>query len=302
MRKTGKSASSSKTPVTKNKAKVGDIKSIKGNTILRWTSKDLGGKSEEKKSSSTKVGNYDSSGLINSPEFKRLSAGDQKAVSAVFGAIAGNDKTQADRLSKAFSAASKINDPYFKQQLRLAQDAIERGYVSIDKEKEFEEKQIKNRLEDLRADFDKRRGFLNAEEASVMRDIERTYTENLGELQQNLAASGFGSSSIRLKKEGILEDATSDLRESTNRKFGFEQDTLRDNFNRSSRDSRAELRRLEELTKENKLDFLRTAEAKVGTDNLPRLSGAPKPLGKIYGSLPEEKLQNTIDAAKSFVF
>lgn len=245
---------------------------------------------------------YSNTGLTSSAEYKALSKEDQDAVLAVFNAVANNDQTQANRLAEAFKAASKINDPYFAQQLRLATDAIERGYVELDKQAEFEETQIKRRLDDLKNDYATKKNFLSLEQASVMKEIERNYTENLGALQENLAASGFTQSSRRIKKEAILDEVTGDLRTSKNRAFAFEGEQADTALARGERDTAAEIQRLKELTEKGKLDFLRKAEAEVGTKNLPTLSGGPAPLGGIYGSLPEEKLSNTIAAAKSFVF
>lgn len=247
-------------------------------------------------------GSYDDSTLRKTEAFKKLSEEDQQAVLAVFGAIAGNDKTQADRLAQAFTAASKINDPYFGQQLRLAVDAIERGYVAIDQEAQFEEEQIRNRLKDFREDFERKKQFMTLEQASVMKEIDREYSQNLEVLQNNLAASGFGSSSRKQKQVGLLDEATGDLRESKNRRFEFERETDDKNLLREERDTLREISRLERLTREQKLDFLRSGEQKVGTKNLPTLPGAPDPLGDIYGQIPSDKLQNTISAATSFVF
>ena len=247
-------------------------------------------------------GTYDPSELKKSAEFKALSSEDQQAVLAVFGAVASNDQKQAARLTDAFKAAAKINDPYFAQQLNLAVDAIERGYVSIDKEAEYSEMQLKRRQEDLEQDYQSKKDFMSLEQASVMREIQRAYDQNLENLQNNLAATGFTQSSRRAKKEAFLNEATGDLRESKNRSFAYEQSKEDAALARGQRDTASEVARLKELTEQNKLDFLRKGEEQVGSDNLPRLSGAPDKLGDIYGSIPEQKLQNTISAATSFVF
>jgi len=256
---------------------------------------------EEEEETTTK--DWDDSDFKNSSEYKALSDEDQQAVLAVFGAIAGNDATQAQRLTEAFKAAGKINDPYFAQQLRLATDAIERGYVSIDKEAEFAEQQLVTRLADFKEDFENKKEFLTLEQSTALRGIERNYTQELDTLQQNLSATGFGSSSRRAKKEGFLNEATGDLRESTNRSFAYQQEQGELALGRSQRDTAKEVARLKEITKEGKLSFLRDAEAEVGSKGLPDLGvGAPSELGGIQGSLAEEKLQNTINSASSFVF
>lgn len=248
-------------------------------------------------------GLYDPTSLKSSAEFKKLSSEDQEAVLAVFSTIASNDKAKGEQLAKAFEAASKINDVYFGQQLLMARDAIVRGYVAIDQEKEFAETQIKDRLIDLEQDFASRKAFMTAEEATVFKDIERSYKQNLDVLQTSMAATGMTSSSRRIEKEGILEEATGDLRASTSRKFEFEMQNEERNIDRTRRNTGQEIARLHELTTAGKLDFLRKHEALVGTDNLPDLGpGAPAALGGIYGSLPEEKLRNTISAAQSYVF
>ena len=258
-------------------------------------------KEEEKKTTTEK---YDSSVLTNSAEFKALNAEDRDAVLAVFDAIASNDQVKAKRLAESFKAAQKINDPYFAQQLRLAADEIERGYVEIGKEAEFKATQAQNRLRDLKTDYEARKGNLSLEEASVMKDIERGYVENLDTLQTGLAEAGFTSSSRRIQKEKILDEATGGLRESKQRAFAYDRSSLENALGQGERDTQIELDRLAELTKAGKLDFLRKAEGRVGSEALGDLNlpGGDKLLGGIYGAIPEEKLQNTISSMQGLVF
>ena len=247
-------------------------------------------------------GDVDFSGLERSEAYRKLSKDDQEAVRAVFSAIAGNDQVQATRLAEAFKASSKINDPYFSQKMRLAVDAIERGYVAIDQQAEYAEEQLVNRRNDLRKDMESKRDFLTLEQATAMKEMDRNYGVQLETLQNNMAASGFTNSSRRAKKRGLLDEATGDMRESSNRRFTYQAEQDQNTLARGERDSAAEVARLKELTEKGKLDFLRQAEERVGTDNLPSLSNDPAPLGDIYGNIPEEKLKNTISAATSFVF
>lgn len=263
---------------------------------------------EEKKREKEDKSDYvraDDSELRNSDEFKALGKDDQEAVLAVFNAIANNDAAQANRLAGAFKAATKLNDPFFNEQLRLATDAIERGYVAIDEEEDYKEMQLKRRRDDVRADYEKRKEFLTLEQASDLRAIERQYTTELDDTRQNLAATGKTSSSQRVQKESLLEESFGDLRSSTNRKFAFEIDAETENVARTDRDIQSELARLSELTKAGKLDFLRKAEERVGSKNLGRLAGLDpnyKALGDVYGEIPRNKLEDTLSAATSFVF
>ena len=244
----------------------------------------------------------DDTELRNSVEFKALNTDDQSAVLAVFNAIASNDSAQANRLTSAFKAATKMNDPFFKEQLRIATDAIERGYVSIGDEADFKEKQIKQRLTDIRTDYAAKKDYLSLEQASQMRSIERQYSTDLDTTRQDLAASGKSSSSQRVQKEKLIEDSYGDLRESSGRKFSFDQNAEDQNLSRNERDTQSELSRLSELTKAGKLDFLRKAEQQVGSKALPSLDTSYNPLGNVYGEIPRNKLQDTLSAATSFVF
>jgi len=264
--------------------------------------KDGKSNSNNNKDDDDNFGPYDDTALRATDEFQRLSGEDQDAVLAVFEAVAGNDKTKASRLVDAFKAAAKINDPYFAQQLRLAVDAIERGYVTIDEESEFQELQLTSRLSDFREDFERKKDFMTLEQAATLKEIDREYEATLEVLREGLATTGFGSSSRKAKKVGLLDEATGDLRQSSNRRFEFERGSDDINLGRAERDTERELERLARVTEEGKLSFLRDAERNVGTANLPNLAGAPDPLGDIYGAIPEQKLQNTISTATSFVF
>jgi len=257
----------------------------------------------QQKSQAQGSGSYNSSDLKKTPEFRAMSKEDQEVALLIFGAIASGDEIQAKRFIEGFEAYAKMNDPYFASQLRMASDAIQRGYVAIDKEAEFAENQIIKRQDDLEQDYQSKKEFLSLEQASAMREVQRSYGQNLDNLQTNMAATGFTQSSRRAKKRGILDEATGDLRESKNRAFNYQQTQSDNSLARSTRDNASETARLKRVTEENKLDFLRTKEAKVGTANLPDLGGdAPAPLGDIYGSIPEQKLQNSISAAQSFIF
>jgi len=257
---------------------------------------------KEKEKDDEDYAKADDTGLRNTAEFKALDKEDQEAVLAVFNAIATNDVKKANQLADSFRAASKINDPIFKEQLMLAVDAIERGYVEIDKEAEFKEKQMKTRLEDVKKDFLAKKEFLTLEQASQLRGIERQYTVDLEDTRQDLAVRGMTGSSRRIQKEKLVEDSYGDMRESTNRKFAFELQAEDNQVARSDRDTQRELARLAEITKAGKLDFLRRAEQQVGSKNLPNLNTDYKPVGGLYGDIGRDSLQNTLSAATSFVF
>lgn len=243
--------------------------------------------------------------LKNSDAFKNLPADQQEVVKQVYELIASNNKEQAGRLAAAFKTSAEISDPFFKQELRLAVDAIERGFVSIDNEEEFKLKQLQRRKSDLEQDLATQKDFLSLEEQSALRQIDREFSTQLKTTRQALASRGFSSSSRRDETEQLLEESTGDLRESTKRKFGLQQTEIARSLERGQRDTTSEIDRLKQLTNENKLDFLRTSEAKVGTANLPNLpslNSTVSPLGDIVGDIPQRQTQDIITGAQNLIF
>ncbi len=246
----------------------------------------------------------DISSLLNSAEFKSLSADDQSAVQAVFEAIVANDPAAASRLAGAFSAATKIADPFFAQQIRLAADAINRGFVSIDQEEAFKEEQLRNSLKDLQTYIANKQQFLSLEEANVLRGIERSFEQALDTTRQNLAATGFGSSTRRTQKETILGEEREDLVESTERRFGFQQEESRLGLERGERDVSADIERLTQLAQEGRLDLLRQGEEQLGSaglGNLPGLAGEA-PIGDIFGTIPQQRQADIIAGTRNLLF
>lgn len=246
----------------------------------------------------------DISELANSIEFKSLPQDQQELVRQVFQTIAENDVDNAERLAVAFETAESVSDPFFKQQIRIARDAIERGFVSIDQEDQFREQQLRTNLADLKQDLETRREYLGLEEQAALRGIEREYTQNLKLTRQNLAARGFSSSSMREEAETLLDETTGDLRESTQRRFGAQISEVATQLNRGERDFQTELSRLQELSKEKRLELFRGAEETLGTAGLSGLQGAEGlgPLGDLVGDIPQKQAQDIISGATQLIF
>jgi DNA-binding Lrp family transcriptional regulator len=321
-------------PVPRNKAKVGDVKgySSDGKTKLYWTSKNLGTKSssssskapavnykydsknetaaqykarvarEEAASKTGTTGKFSYDPLLSTREFTSLPKDQQEVVKAIYGAIGENNTEGAKRLLSAFSASEKLADPYFKQQIRLASDALERGFVSIDKELDFSEKQAQRRLKDLKEDVALRGEYLTLEEQNALGGIERQYEETIKSTRQNLAASGFGSSSIRSETEALIDETTGDLRESTKRQFGAQKTANQNILSREQRDTRSEVNRLREVAKQNKTGLFRSGEEKLGSDTLSKLRLGMKPLGDVFGSINEARTNDVISGVKNLIF
>lgn len=260
-------------------------------------------KTEEEKKDTTPEGAYDEKELRESENFKKLDEDRKAAVLAVFQAIAANDTEKASKIVAAFEASTAISDPFFKQELRLAKDAIERGFVAIDQEEQYKVKQLQRNLADVQQDITTKRDQLSFEEQSALKDIERQYTNTLKDTRQNLASTGKTFSSERDLTEQMIEESTGQMRESTARQFGLQNLELQRTGERTARDTQTELERLSELTKQNRLDFLRTGESRIGSQNIGGIyKGGLKPLGDIVGDIPQRQFEDVLSGTQNLIF
>ena len=232
---------------------------------------------------------------------------DQKdMVRRVYGAVADNDKQSAAKLSAAIQQAMQYSDPYFKAQARMVVDSLDRGLNELEGDLAFSEQKLANSLKDLKNDVSTGLSNLSAEEAQELKALERRYTEDLDMTQQQLANTGFTQSSVRSKKEQLLNESFGDLRESTNRSFTARKDVLQDQLMRGQRDTQAELQRLQELTRQGKIDLLAKAEGTIGSEALKglRLPALPEynMIGGLPGTLAQDQAADALSFANSYIF
>ena len=231
-----------------------------------------------------------------------LSDDQKEMIRQIYGTISTNDEQNAARIAQNIAQAMEFSNPYFKAQARIALDALTRGIAAQDTDLATREQQLSNTLNDLREDIAAGKDLLSFEEARDLREVERNYQSQLRDTRQNLAASGFTSSSRRARQEDILNETTGDIRESTTRAFGERRRGLNESLERGERDTAAEIERLSELAQRGKLKLFREAEQTVGSGNLPALPGL-QPLGDISGSLQREQAKDALSyAGNSFAF
>lgn len=219
--------------------------------------------------------------------------------------MATNDLELANRMSSAFQAALAGSDPYFRNQIRIAQDALLIGIQSEENTLKFAERQKSQTLADLKEDILSQKDYLGFEQADQLESIVAQYEQDLGVTRDALAATGFTSSSRRATKEQYLSDAKEGLVESTDRKFGFQQEQLDRTLSRGERDTAQEIARLREIAAENQTKLLHGSESKIGTSNLPTLPSTTttiSPMGGLPGDIERERNQDALQFANAFVF
>lgn len=246
------------------------------------------------------------SAIFNSDEFLALNTDQQDMLRQLFDVIAVNDETQAGQLLTAFEEARAISEPFFAQQIALTRDALERGFVSLDKEMEFKEFQLTNRIKELQEDVERQQEFLTLEEQSQMRGIQRKLEVDLDNTRNQMAARGMTFSSRKAEAEGLLNEVSGEMRESTARKFGQQQANIATQLARGQKSISAdpndgfisELERLRDLGGQAKLDIARDAESKLGSQIAGGLSNVPI-LGGIQGSINQNMSSDIMQGASN---
>lgn len=248
-------------------------------------------------------GTYSGGGIGSNPSLQNMldQAGlsdDQKsAIDLVYEAIANNDRSLMERAKAAMAAATEFSDPFFKAQARLAIDALDRSLTGREDDLSYREQQLSNTLNDLRNDIQSAGDYLSFQQQQELKSLERNYEQQLQATQEDLAARGFTSSSVRSKKEQLLSDTYGDLRQSSNRSFTERQNQLTNTLGRGERDTQAEIERLRQLTEQGKIDDLRKTEEYLGTDALKGIGYNDNLLGNLPGELDRQKVQDAMSFA-----
>lgn len=228
---------------------------------------------------------------------------DQKAIiRTIYQATGSNDVETVERLKSAMAAAKEYNQPYFKAQLNLALDALDRGISSNETDLGYRESSLQNTLNDLRNDIASSKDYLTFQQSQELKDLERNYGVQLENTQDSMAATGFTNSSRRVKTEGLLRDQYDGIVQSTNRGYMEKSNALTNQLTRNERNTAADLSYYQDKNTQSNIGMLRQAENQLGTTNLQN-AGYSNLLGTpVGGELPRQEFNSNMQFANSFIF
>lgn len=227
---------------------------------------------------------------------------DQKqAIRAVYGAVSTNDEAKAKQITEAMAAAREFSDPFFKAQTRLVTDALTRGLAAREGDLAFNVDQKNRTLQALRDDIAASRDFLSFQNRQELEALRQKYEQDVDTTRDDMAATGFTTSSRRSKAEKLLSDNYGSAVESSNRQLAYQTSALDRRLASNEASTAAEVARLRQLASEGKIADLRTAEEKVGSPAISGL-GYTDILGGVGGSIPRQQLTDANSFASAFVF
>lgn len=232
----------------------------------------------------------------NTDAYKGLSAEDQSFIDMAFNLVNIGGEDEARRVADAIKAAKQIADPYYKSQLTLALGEIGSTIAGLNQDYETKAEIIRRTQSELAEDVVTQKDFLTLEQQSDLARVTRQYDDDILKIRDIAAERGITISTGYRSREELERGRTTELQdviESSGRQFNFR---IADLERRVARGDVEAAKQLESLTGRRTLalqDIGRTAEAKLGTANVPIGTGHP-PVGGVTGQLEEEKRQNIL--------
>ena len=237
--------------------------------------------------------------ILNSPQYKSLTQEQKDLVALTYNTTKVKDEQTRKLAQESLNEAIKLVDPFYKEQIRTAQDEIQRAISGTQADAKSSLDQLNTRIKQINEDLIYNKDQLTIEQQSELSQQLQDYQVQLEDLRQNYAEAGLAFSSPRDVAEQRLSMSQTGLAESSNRKYQRavrEQDVTAE---RQLQQSAQQIADTQRQSQERTTDIYRQGEKALGSKNLPTTDSATA-LGGITGSIEEDRqnailgLQNTL--------
>lgn len=237
------------------------------------------------------------SDVLGSPGWSQLTTDQKNIVLLMYKGLTASDAAAKADAIKNLEEATKLADPYFKSQIRLVQDELERSFGSTIGDYQSQAEKLRRRSEEIRQDLTFNRENLSLEERSELARQLREYNSTLETLTTNMQESGLAFSSPRAVAEQRLKTEQQEVAQSTTRQYAKSKRDLELAAGRGIQDIEQAKTDLERQKQEALTAAARSAEERLGTGNLPgSAAGQPIPqLGtNLTGTLEAQRQQSIL--------
>jgi hypothetical protein len=239
--------------------------------------------------------------LAEDEMFQQLNPDRQSYIRAYYDILSQNEKENQERLKEALEVAKSQADPYFAEQLNIAQSEL---LIALGEQKEdFASKQrdLQLRIDQIKEDLKTGKERLTVDQQAELARREREYEYQLESLREDAAARGLTFSTQRALAESRQATEQADIVESTKRSFQREVEDLQTRAARGETEAQNLLEDYERAYGENVGQLVRGAETTLGTAGLPSLPELPgvKPLGGVTGTMEETKTRDILARAEA---
>ena len=236
--------------------------------------------------------------------YQNLSS-DQQEFAKYNWSITRSDAKESIKLyQEALDEATAQADPYWKSYLLVAQDEVQRAVDDAIKTTQSEVEKNQRLIDKLKENLTSNKDYLSLEQQSDLATLAQNYEVNQETLVQGSADTGLTFSTKRKLAEQRLAQTNTGLVESTQRKYNKQISDLQTEADSGNTEAQKEIEELQRKLGVTITSIGREAEAKLGSENLPTISGYTA-LGDVTGDYYEQKTadiaerQETIFAEKS---
>ena len=206
--------------------------------------------------------------LRNDPTFKSLSDENKQVVAATYLANTALSDADKGQWLSALEQAKNLVEPFYAQQIVIAQDEILRGFTDTAAANKMRLDLIQTNIERINEDLATGTDRLSIDQQAQLAKVKRGYENNLVDLQNQISDSGmaFNSRAGDLLSRAAIENK--DVQTSTNRSFYRQMQDLNTQAQRGLQDQQSQK---DALALQQKADFTamtREAEKLLGTSGL----------------------------------
>jgi len=278
----------------------GEFYTMKGDRKLKADEKknfglpDRGYFTQTEYSKTLGSGNIIPKELFDDPYYMQLDADSKAIIAYNWSILEGQDAERASAFADALVEATGQADIFFGEQLNIIKDQIGRDFQSVGFDLASQEADFTLRKDNIDKELASGTSFLTAEEQASLAVQSADYDQQILGLRENLAGRGLSSSTIRTRSEEQSAEQNKGVVESINRRTQKQIDDLKRTsaFNTATIDSAsADAKR---KAREDRTNFIRSAEESIGTDALKGLGFDEFLLGGITGSVAGDKASDIL--------
>ena len=240
--------------------------------------------------------------LKDNEYFQQLSEDEQRYIVNYYNILKINDKERQDILKQALIDAQAAADPYFAEQIRIAQDELLGALGEKKEDFASQQRDLQLKIDQIKEDLITGKERLTVDQQAELGRQQRQYKYQLEDLIERARHVGLTFSTKRALAEARLTTEQEDIVESTKRGFQRQLEDLQLRSARGEVEATNLLKDYERMYGVSVTKLLRGAERELGTKGLgmEEYEGY-KPLGGVTGILEEEKLKDITTRAQALV-
>jgi hypothetical protein len=203
--------------------------------------------------------------IKNASWYAGLTDEQKQILSLSYNTITSADEATKQANQQALNEAISLADPYFKSQLLVAQDSIQRGLASTQADVSSQVGTLQTNINNLKEDLLYNREQLTLDQQQQLAQLMNQYQQQLSSLQTGFAESGLAFSSPRQEAEKRLAQQQGDVAESINRRT---KQSLRELETGTMRNIQGATQNIADITRrggEATIEAIRQGEQQLGT-------------------------------------